>query len=104
MPSRIASDVLRLVTGFGSVRVVHSTGETRGLLDDDDTIVQLPDGSTGKWRGRQLLIAAAALPDLVAEDTLDIGTLADDDDLATYRVSDVRRQADGTVWEVQVMA
>lgn len=100
----LTSDVLRLTTGFGSVRVVHNSGETRGLLDDDDSLVALPDGTTGKWRGRQLLIAAAALPDLAVEDTLDCSTIADDDDLTSYRVTDIRRTADGLLWEVQVIA
>lgn len=98
----IAADALRLVTGFGSVRVVHASAETRGLLDDDDSLVALPDGSTGRWRTRQLLLAAATLPALAVEDTLQVGTLTSDTTLTSYRVTDIRRQADGVLWEVQV--
>lgn len=100
----ILTDVLRLVSGFGSVRVTHSTGETRGLLDDADQLVQLGDGTVSKYNGRVLLIAASALPDLAEEDTLEIGSLVSDTDTTSYRVTDIRRQADGTLWEVQVVA
>lgn len=100
----LKTDVTRLTTGFGSVRVTHSTGETRGLLDDDDSLVALPDGTTGRWRGRQLLLAGDALPDLAVEDTLTIGTVAEDQDTTDYRVTDIRRTADGLMWEVQLVA
>lgn len=99
----IATDALALVTGFGSVLVVHATGTTRGLLDDAEQQVLTGDGTTALMRSRVLLVAVAALPDLAAEDSLSVGALGDDTSLTAYRVTDIRRQADGVLWEVAVV-
>jgi len=96
----LRDDVVALCTGFGSVRVVHSTGETRGLLDDAEAEQQLGDGSTVAKRGRVLRIPADALPNLVAEETLEVGDLDDDEDLTTYRILDTLRESDGLVWRL----
>ena len=99
----LRDDALDLVTGFGSVRVVHSTGETRGLLDDAEAEQQIGDGTTVVKRGRMLRIATDALPDLVVEDTLQVGDLDDDDDLTTYRVLDPLKESDGLITRLFVV-
>ncbi|HEV8456376.1 MAG TPA: hypothetical protein VGQ24_15875 [Gemmatimonadales bacterium] len=96
----LRSDVVSILSGFGSVRVVHSTGETRGVLDDAEAEQQLGDGSTVAKRGRLLRIPAAALPTLVAEDSLDVGDPEDDETLVTYRVLDTLRESDGLIWRL----
>lgn len=96
----IRDDVVSILAGFGSVRVVHSTGATRGKLDDGEAEQQLGDGSTVAKRGRVLRIPAAALPNLVAEETLEVGDVDDDDALTTYRILDTLREGDGLVWRL----
>jgi siroheme synthase (precorrin-2 oxidase/ferrochelatase) len=100
----IAADARVLVTGFGSVRVQAGTVVTRGLLDDEDNLIEVGDGSTAVVRTRALLLVGEDVPVLARESTVSIGTLASDQDLTDYRVVDIQRQADGIVWRVLVAA
>lgn len=100
----ILTDARALVTGFGSVVVQYGGLTTRGLLDDEDTPIALGDGTALLTAGKQLLVAADTLVGLRAEDTLTIGSLASDVDVTSYRVVDVRKQADGVLLQVRVVA
>lgn len=98
----LLTDGLALVTGFGSVKVVYGSVTTRGLLDDAEAPVDMGDGTTVMVRTRVLRVATAAIPSIAAEGTISIGALEDDDTLTSYRVTEVAREADGVITQVQV--
>jgi len=106
----LRADVLTMVHDpLLSVRVVAPSGSTRGLLDDQESVVGtsaagLEPGETMLRRERVLHLAAQALPALTRKQTIQVGAIGDDDTLTTYRVRDIRRTADGLVWEVLVVA
>lgn len=101
MTTALVADARRMVTGFGSVRVQAGTVETRGLFDDAEAAVETP-GATAVIRTRMLTLVAEDVPALAREDSISVGTLADDDALTVYRVVDVLRQADGILLSVMV--
>jgi hypothetical protein len=99
----IEADARALVTGFGSVAVRAGVVTTRGLLDDQETLVDTVGGSA-VVRARALLVVAADLPALQREDVIQIATLTDDENWTSYRVADTRLQVDGILKEVLVVA
>lgn len=99
----VVDDARAIVTGFGSVRVVAGTVDTRGLFDDAEADAVTPGGDA-VVRVRVLTLVGADVPDLAREDTISIGTLTDDQNLTGYRVVDIQRLADGILWRVPVAA
>ena len=99
----IIADGLALVTGFGSIKVVHEGVTTRGILDDAESPVDMGDGTTVLVRSRVLRVATASLPTLGAEDTIQLGGVEDDATLTSYRVTQVAKEADGVITQVQVI-
>lgn len=99
----IREDARALCTGFGSLRVRAADGtETRGLLDDDESVVGAGEGWDAIRRQRILRVVDGDLPGLAREDVVEIGALEDDLVLTTFRVLDLRRSGDGVVLEVVV--
>ena len=106
----LGADVLTMLHDpLLSVRVVTPSASTRGLLDDQESVVAttvsgLEPGEAMLVRERMLHLAAGAVPALARNQAIHVGAIGDDDTLTTYRVRDIRRTADGLVWEVLVVA
>lgn len=99
----LAADVRMMCTGYGSVLVRAGTVTTRGLWDDVD-LEQVLGGQSLLSRRRTLVLAAAVVPALAAEDTITVGAVEDDATVVTYTVVDVTRESDGAILRVLVAA
>lgn len=86
----IAADLAAITTGFGSVTVVHGDVEGRGLLDEEDAVVQDAGGGEVLQRQVVLTVRRSSFPDLAADDAVTV-------DGADYRVGEAMVSADGLI-------
>jgi len=91
----IPADLDALVTGFGSVALVHGDVTGRGLLDEEDGVVQDASGSDVLQRRVVLTVRRSSFPDLAANDVVLI-------ERSEYRVGDVLLSADGLIAQAVV--
>jgi len=86
----IAADLAAVTTGFGSVPVVVGDVEGRGLLDEEDGVVQDASGGDVLQRRVVLTVRRSSFPDLTANDVVTV-------DGADYRAGDVVLSTDGLI-------
>lgn len=91
----IAGDLAALVTGFGSVPVLIGDTEGRGLLDEEDGVVQDAGGADVLQRRVVLTVRRGDFPDLAPQVAARI-------DGAEYRVGEVVLAGDGLVVQAVV--
>lgn len=91
----IAADLAAMTAGFGSVPVVVGDTEGRGLLDEEDGVVQDAGGADVLQRRVVLTVRRSSFPDLAANDTATI-------DGTAYHVGQVLLGADGLLLQAVV--
>lgn len=106
----LLADLAAVVTDpFMAQRVVANGVETRGMLDDQEAVMVTAGGALEAGEGvlvreRVLTLVASTVPTLARKQTIQIGAVEDDDTLTDYVVRDIRRQTDGLLIEVVVVA